>query len=291
MKICVMSDLHLEFEPQQRSGSRSCRRQLPAGILHASEDALALDADVVILAGDIHTRTRGPAWAATAFRGIPVVMLGGNHEAYRDSLHANISKHRALASKLGTLPDGTQQVNWLERESWSWKSAGGECIRVVGATLWTDFNMFGEDQREHVQAIARHGLNDFQSIRILDETSERKTTRIFDPEDAARIHRLSVDSIRVELAKPFDGITVVATHHAPSLRSVSEQFRNDPLSAAYASDLEPMIEELRPPLWVHGHMHTSLDYSIGSTRIVCNARGYWPDDLNLTFQWGKTVEM
>jgi hypothetical protein len=31
-------------------------------------------------------------------------------------------------------------------------------------------------------------------------------------------------------------------------------------------------------LWTHGHMHDPFDYMIGSTRVVCNPRGYLGHD-------------
>lgn len=46
------------------------------------------------------------------------------------------------------------------------------------------------------------------------------------------------------------------------------------MDAAYASNLEALIEARGPALWVHGHIHTSSDFRIGATRIVCNPRGY-----------------
>ena len=41
------------------------------------------------------------------------------------------------------------------------------------------------------------------------------------------------------------------------------------------SDLSEFILD-RPgiKLWTHGHTHENFDYMIGSTRIVCNPRGY-----------------
>ena len=33
-------------------------------------------------------------------------------------------------------------------------------------------------------------------------------------------------------------------------------------------------------LWVHGHTHSSFDYNIHGTRVVCNPRGYEDHDLN-----------
>lgn len=60
MRICVLSDLHLEFEHFE-----------PA----------ELDIDLVVLAGDIHTRERGIRWANEVFS-TEVLYVLGNHEFY-----------------------------------------------------------------------------------------------------------------------------------------------------------------------------------------------------------------
>lgn len=101
--------------------------------------------------------------------------------------------------------------------------------------------------------------------------------------DTARLHRASVSFLRDELSRPFDGPTVVITHHAPSPRSITPALRKDPLNPAFVSDLDAMIRTYQPPLWIHGHIHNSFDYRIGQTRIVCNPRGYFPEQLNPAF--------
>lgn len=80
--------------------------------------------------------------------------------------------------------------------------------------------------------------------------------------------------IEQALAEPHPGPTVVVTHHAPHRGSIPERFANDVISSAYASDLTAVIESGRPNLWVHGHMHDSVDYEVGRTRVVCNPKGY-----------------
>ena len=64
------------------------------------------------------------------------------------------------------------------------------------------------------------------------------------------------------------------THFAPSLRSLPVGGREDDAAGYYASNLEALILDLRPAVWVHGHIHTACDYRIGQTRIVCNPAGY-----------------
>ena len=49
-----------------------------------------------------------------------------------------------------------------------------------------------------------------------------------------------------------------------------------------------LIDEARPALWIHGHMHSRIDYRIGATRIVANPLGY--DDENFAFDPGLVIE-
>jgi Icc-related predicted phosphoesterase len=84
---------------------------------------------------------------------------------------------------------------------------------------------------------------------------------------------------------------MVMTHHAPSFRSVAPQFRDDLLTAAYASARDDLIERFQPALWAHGHTHVSFDYRIGRTRVVCNPRGYVPDEVNAGFDPGLVIAL
>jgi len=72
--------------------------------------------------------------------------------------------------------------------------------------------------------------------------------------------------------EPFDGPTVVVTHHAPSFKSVVPRFADSLLSACFASNLDQLMGFSE--LWIHGHMHDSLDYMANGTRVICNPRGY-----------------
>ena len=66
--------------------------------------------------------------------------------------------------------------------------------------------------------------------------------------------------------------TVVITHHYPSFQSTAPMYQQDLGSAAFGSDLEHWMG--RAALWVHGHTHSSFDYVLNGTRVVCNPRGY-----------------
>lgn len=113
----------------------------------------------------------------------------------------------------------------------------------------------------------------------------------FRPDHARKLHVSSRAFLQAELAKPFDGPTVVVTHHALSARSLPEHKLGDHLSAAYASDLERLIGSTQPDLWIHGHIHESRDYALGDTRVVCNLRSYVPHDPNPDFDPQRVVEV
>jgi hypothetical protein len=47
------------------------------------------------------------------------------------------------------------------------------------------------------------------------------------------------------------------------------------MNGGYSSDLsEFILDHPQIKMWTHGHTHDTFDYMIGSTRVVCNPRGY-----------------
>ena len=287
MKIAVFSDLHLEIEVE---ASAKKRRYAAARDLKLLDARYEGDADVVVLAGDIHTRRRGPAWVVRTFP-VPVIMIAGNHEPYGNSLFADIAAQREAASACGIFPDGTRRVVFLERETWEYETLAGERARFIGATTWVDYGLLGDAQMPRVKSTARAEKNDFRRIKVLDRSTGFRDPRGLTLEDVESFHRLAVDFIRRELENPFDGITVVVTHHAPSARSLHGDYSEGLTPAMYAADLEPLILEHQPDLWLHGHVHRSSDYMIGATRVVCNPRGYFGYEINPEFRWEKVVEV
>jgi len=145
-------------------------------------------------------------------------------------------------------------------------------VRFIGATLWTDYALYRTTKPSMV--LAGQTMPDHKLIRYR-ETSGHISR--FMPWHARAEHLLDRAFIETSLREPHDGPTVVATHHLPSSKSIFRMFQGHPLSPAFASDLEPMIEKYQPALWVHGHAHHSNDYRVGATRIVANPKGYGPN--------------
>jgi predicted phosphodiesterase len=226
-------------------------------------------ADVVVLAGDTATGIEGMRMARDWFPGRPVLYVAGNHEFYRESTPR-------LQRKLAQAGDAWG-IHYLEN-----RAVVVDGVRFLGCTLWTDFELFGE--RQVAMAAAQAVMNDFRLIRVDPEY------RRFRPADARVSHLISLDWLVRTLETPFDGPTVVVTHHAPSLRSVNPPFREHPATPAYASDLEWLLDG-RVAMWIHGHTHVCLDYEVGGTRVVSNQRGYAEEDPVDDFDPACVVEL
>lgn len=276
MKIAVASDLHLEFDARHADAPNPTAQHRDALDFYLKPPQP--NADLLVLAGDIHSGSLAVDWAAHHFA-IPTILIGGNHEAYGHELFRTIAFSRQRA----TATNG--RVIFLERATWECAVGAGKRARFICATLWTDFRLYGTQAASMTAAQER--LADFSVIKI----ERGYKLRTLHPSDTARLHDASVAFLRRELSKPFDGPTVVVTHHAPSPRSIAPRFRGDPLNPAFASNLDTLIDTYKPALWIHGHMHDSSNYEIGRTQIVCNPRGYFPDQLNPRFDPHFVVEI
>jgi predicted phosphohydrolase len=256
MRLQIFSDVHADVMP-------------PRPI------AVVPDIDAVVVAGDT---CEGAEHGFAFLRGIvpmqvPIIMVMGNHEYYRRCLPDELAQARAAAPSFG--------VHLLENDAITENG-----VRFIGATLWTDYNLFGEPNMALAMRAARNGLNDHRRIAWAKKPEWRR----FRPEEALLLHRRSRDFLAAELAKPFSGAAVVVTHHAPHPRSQHPRYVNDLLSAAYVSDLTALIEAGRPQIWVHGHVHCSFDYVVGATRVISNAHGYGTKE-NPAFDPALVVEV
>ncbi|MGI8601443.1 MAG: metallophosphoesterase [Verrucomicrobiales bacterium] len=242
------------------------------GDLHLEFGAMEVpttNSDVVVLAGDIHVGREGRRWARQHSAEKPIIYVLGNHEFYRHSL-----PH--LTETLNRESDGSQ-IHILENST-----AVISGFTFLGCTLWTDFKLSGDP--EIAMRTAESIMSDYT---IIENSSENRVLRAV---DTARLHAGSVSWLREQLAKCDPARTIVVTHHAPSPRSEAPNHVNSPLKSAFASRLDSLIEQSHVPLWIHGHTHYNVDYTIGSTRVLTNQRGY-PDQLCQGFDPALVIEV
>ncbi len=245
MRLYILSDLHLE-----------CADFTP----------LIRDADLTILAGDIHTKRRGVAWAAANFSG-QVVYVPGNHEYYDGNFPITRDKMQAEAA---------ERVHVLDRQVLILGK-----IRILGATGWTDFKSTGNEPLAYFTANCQ--MRDYLKIR---KGSGYHHFRARDSQAEAFKTR---DWLEAQLDTPFDGKTLVVTHHAPSERSMV--FReNTHLDAAYFNRWDDLMDPKKVALWIHGHIHHAVDYEINGVRVLSNPKGY-PHEVGTGFVGDGVVEL
>jgi hypothetical protein len=245
MKLQLLSDLHLEtetFSPEPAAG-----------------------ADCLVLAGDIDSTWAGyerfAGWPA------PVIVVAGNHEFDGRDVDTALAGLRELCARLG--------FTLLERQSLLFTAAGGQRVRMLGTTRWSDFDLFGAQRRERAERAAAYFL------RLMGSTRHGL------PFDAAAVRAeglLGRAWLEAELRRPppredpaarWDR-TLVITHFAPSLKSADPRYGPQPGTASFCNaddDLIPLAD-----LWLHGHLHCRHDYTVprpgrAPARVVCQARG------------------
>ncbi len=236
MKLQLLSDLHLE-------SSSFTLKPHP-------------DADVIVLAGDITTCRSYDAFRRLLHQtdGRPTLYIPGNHEYY-------LSSFSVFDAEIVTLLEHHPNVQRLDA-----REHIDLCgIRFVGATLWTDFKLpFAQggvprSDPETAKLLAGRGISDF--FRIAN----------FEPAHAVDLHHAATDHFRRYINRPES--TVFVTHFLPSPKSTPAQFADSALNPYFCSDCEYLMTP-NVKLWMHGHSHSSCDYVHGSTRVVCNPKGY-----------------
>ena len=280
LRIQLASDLHLENIEVRFPGERLITP--------------AADADLLVLAGDVANGKR--AIELFADWPVPVLYLAGNHEFYDHNWETTRTDLRSAAR--GTIVlflDNDVADLSIFRHWWASRKEALSRVRFLGSTLWTDYRYSaGKTQRQ----LMEHAEMRMQDHRVI-MTKQGRFTAVH----ALRDHELSRFWLERELTKPFDGKTVVLTHHAPHPLSVHPRFQAvDALAtnAAYVSDLEPLLR--KADVWLHGHVHDSFDYHVAGCRVVANPRGYARNRSsavavsalqfeNAAFQWACVIDI
>jgi hypothetical protein len=268
IRILYMSDLHLEMERWRlavpgwaafRDRHGDTPRHPSRGPILAPDD----DIDLIVLAGDISSGLRGIVYGEqlSAYLNAPAVYVAGNHEFY---FH-DIDRLLPAAAKAAAHSGG--RVQFLENAAASFMFRG-ERLTVLGATLWTDYEINGDV--EGSRAYAERRMNDFRTI---EAAGARFSTGV-----AIAHHQAS----RLFLHKSLGALhkagerTLIVTHHAPDGSCLGT--RTGPIAPAYASDLLPEFAPYAPAAWIHGHTHFRHDHVQDGIRLLSAPRGYVTHD-------------
>lgn len=260
MKIAICSDMHLEFADF---------------FIQNTENA-----DVLVLSGDIFVAVDLPSkrselippnlsdlrgeryykFIQNCSKEFPnVIYIMGNHEHY----------HGDFAKTVNIIRDSFTDLNNVHVLDKEFINLNG--VNFFGGTLWTDMN--GEDHT--TMSSIKFMMNDYQSVK---NTTKREGfyTKKFLPEDSVEDHKEFLRKLNDMLVAFPNTPAVVCGHHAPSKASTHPKYKHETLmNGAYSTELSNlMLDNRQIKLWTHGHTHEVFDYMIGTTRVVCNPRGY-----------------
>jgi len=228
------------------------------------------NADVLIIAGD----SGNGAIAINSFykqhivnKWKYIILIPGNHEWYKGTIRSNrIKKQHSSKTRMNCFEKFAEEHEnfyFLQDES-----VVLDGIKFYGGTMWTSINNQNPVDIVHVTG----AMNDYNYLTISEIDYMHKNFMYNLPTDA----------------------DVVISHHAPSELSISEKFKGSPLNVAYYEELFDLIYESNYKLWVHGHVHNSVDYMINNTNVVCNPKGYTrsngqPENIDFNTQLIKEI--
>lgn len=276
MKFALCSDLHLEFETIELNNTEGA-------------DVLVLSGDICVAKDLAFTESlRSEKWmkffahCASQFKNVIYIM--GNHEHYHGDFAKSYDQLRGALSNF-------TNIHVLEKEFITFDD-----VTFICGTLWTDMNkedpntLYGikgymndyriienSDAPVHYK-VPVYGLKEDGSTDYHNIVSQEFHTRPgkFTPELSVIEHKAMLKLIDEVTKDMVSEKFVVVGHHAPSKLSTKPKYQGDVMvNGAYSSDLSEFILD-RPMIkvWTHGHTHDTFDYMVGSTRIVCNPRGY-----------------
>lgn len=241
MKIRLLSDLHCEGFPYTYK---------------------PLGEDVLVLAGDIHTRNRHEELITQVPPHVQIIMVAGNHEYYRGIVE-DVDKY------LKGLEEQYPNFKFLNNDSFTFQG-----VEFFGGTMFTDFSLYGLDVATGAQLMSERGISDFHVIRKMQGPSVRMWTT----EDQVDHH----NNFRRELKSWIESTTgqkrVVVSHFVPSKQAIHPRWNGSLLNPYFTVDMEDCMGW--DGLWLYGHTHDSSDFIVGETRVVGNPKGYGSENFD-----------
>jgi len=290
MKIAICSDIHLEFGAISLENTENAEVLILSGDICVAKEIL--DRDPYETRFDDKSSRIHLFFQECCARFKHVVYISGNHEHY----HGDFAEtFKIFRERLGYLIN----LHILDKESVLINN-----IMFIGGTLWTDMNKEDPITLSHMKGM----MNDFRTVKNSNRMVSRKVMKYkkdengqyvseikngvnvmieegfkfeesistFSPEDAVEDHKKMLGYLKVMLEGKHDQKFVVVGHHAPTKLSTHPRYADELImNGGYSSDLsEFILDHPQIKLWTHGHTHEEFDYLIGTTRIVCNPRGY-----------------
>lgn len=297
----IYSDLHLERS--QRSDGNRTAMDISSEI---NSQLPARGKSVVLLAGDIHYGEYGVEWAKTL--NAPVIYVPGNHEFWDRDYSSTIAemKSRARDSNVHVLINERLELNgviYIGLVLWTdigtkldWPNGDNLATRYC-RSIMNDYHTI-----KHNSWYTPDNTERFRNAYDNWDTEHSISSKQWNFLIQIDLHNEALDYLKSELAQlRGDPRPVVIVAHHPAfyeslfysrykpealhLNRLDEYFFNECIHRRmtrafdtleilhYGSDLSYILKDplyKKPSLWVHGHIHSDVDYVIGSTEIKSN---------------------
>ena len=325
IKIILMDDIHIEGRSEEQiiSFQKTVQEKI--------EEVKSLNlTPVVVCAGDIGEGIKGIEWAKEL--SCDVIYTCGNHEFWNRDYFETYNKIYEELKK-----EEYKNIHFLNNSTIELYG-----VRFIGGTMWTSVGSYLNWYEKRNLSIKYFPvMGDFRKITIKGWYTEENTKRLkefilkntnqmnqileenvnglingnfFNPLFELDIHNETINYIREELAKKYEGKTVVVTHHLPDFmawakakkmntkvlegeylnndrlllegaKGTNKMYRDAMLIGYYSNDLSDlMFGDLAPDYWMHGHLHIPVQNIIGKTKIVSSPVGYHSQSSVITMK-------
>lgn len=249
-------------------------------------NAISPETDVIVIAGDTYNDGFSTVdWIHDVLskRILPhqhIIYIFGNHEFYNRDMKS--CYEYAIARE--TNP----QVTFLHYGS----SVVIDNVLFVGDVLWTDLK-YGDNEPLNHMLISRY-MNDYKCI-----VKEKRSTNFITTTETVELHNLHLASI-ISKCREHTGDIVVITHHSPTGLSIDQKYIGKRSNCGYVSDIlynRPDLDDVfdKIKVWIHGHVHDTVDVDVLGIRVVANPFGYmkWFGGFleNDTFRFTKVINV
>lgn len=191
-----------------------------------------------------------------------VIFISGNHEYFKKCIRYTKRKLQEISSKYSNvyfLDDSSIEIDG---------------VHYIGSTFWSDLSS------NSVEIIARaERMHDYKYIRNGPEDDEFK--RKLSTNDTMYFHHKGKSFISGEVQRIYNEDSnakiVVLTHHAPSERSIHDDFKDSKYNSFFCSNLDTFVFDLSEKgvkYWLHGHIHQDKEYKIGDCTVLANPMGH-----------------
>lgn len=212
------------------------------------KDIIKPSAEILIIAGDLGNPFNNNYYDFLLFYStlfLKIFIISGNHEYYYNDIFQTDIKIEEICSKFNN-------IYFLNNKYYEYNG-----ILLIGSTLWS--NIPNNLEKYHLSTI-----NDYRNIKNF---THYKSNQLF---------RENVDFIKNQLKK--NKKSLIITHHSPSFKCMSDEFKTDILNCCFYSNLEYLFDNTNIIGWIYGHTHYNSNITINKSFIRSNC--YRSKDYN-----------